>query len=80
MAKFTESIVEDAALSWLEELNYPPDKQEKASQTVPMQQPDSSAPIGPRSKALQIRFPLPLPFENYEWFCAKRFWLDSSPL
>ena len=31
---FTESIVEEAALDWLEGLGYPPDKQEKATQTV----------------------------------------------
>ncbi len=34
MSGFTESVVEDATLAWLEALGYPPDKQEKATQTV----------------------------------------------
>ncbi len=33
-AAFTESVVEEAALAWLETLGYPPDMQEKATQTV----------------------------------------------
>lgn len=31
---FTESIVEDAALEWLEGMGYPPDKQEAATKLV----------------------------------------------
>jgi hypothetical protein len=31
---FTESIVEDATLSWFVELDYPPDLQEEAVKTV----------------------------------------------
>ena len=34
MSGFTESVVEDAPLPWLESLGYPPDKQEKATETV----------------------------------------------
>lgn len=34
MTRFTESIAQEAALAWLESLGYPPDKQEKATQTV----------------------------------------------
>lgn len=34
MTTFTESIVEEAALAWLESLGYPPDKQEQATLTV----------------------------------------------
>jgi hypothetical protein len=33
-AKLTESVVEQAALDWLKGLGYPPDKQDKATQTV----------------------------------------------
>ena len=33
-AKLTESVVEQAALAWLKALGYPPDKQDKATQTV----------------------------------------------
>jgi hypothetical protein len=32
--RLTESVVEDVALDWLKGLGYPPDKQEKATQTV----------------------------------------------
>ena len=34
MSGFTESEVEEAAVAWLKALGYPPDKQEKATQTV----------------------------------------------
>ena len=34
MNGFTESVVEDVALAWLESLGCPPDKQEKATQTL----------------------------------------------
>ena len=33
-SRLTESVVEDAALDWLKVLGYPPDKQDKATQTV----------------------------------------------
>lgn len=32
--KLTESVFEETVLEWLDALGYPPDKQEKATQTV----------------------------------------------
>jgi hypothetical protein len=33
-SRLNESVVEEAALVWLKALGYPPDKQDKATQTV----------------------------------------------